>query len=55
MNISKENVVDRDATKSGGKLPQTGVSNTTIKASIVLIIAIGIGTFVLSKKNKDLK
>ena len=55
MNIAKENVVDGDATKSGGKLPQTGVSNTTIKASIVLIIAIGIGTFVLSKKNKDLK
>ena len=55
MDIATENVVEGDEAKARGKLPQTGISNVTIKASIILIAALGIGTFILSKKNKDLR
>ena len=55
MDIATENVVEGDESKAGGKLPQTGISNVSIKASIILIAALGVGTFILSKKNKDLR
>ena len=55
LNITTGNVAGGDGTTSKGKLPQTGISNATLGAAISIIIALGIGTFVLTKKNKDVK
>jgi len=54
-NITTGNITDGDSTTSKGKLPQTGISNATLGAMISIIIALGIGTFILTKKNKDVK
>ena len=55
LNIVTGNISGGDGTTADGKLPQTGISNATLGATIAIILALGVGTFTLTKKNKDVK